>query len=347
MRRRSVALLVASLTAVTLAAACGGGGDDGESETQQTDEPEAPPIAPLTGLPDPDGAAAGRPALSVKVENHPDARPQQGLEAADVVYEEVVEGEITRFLAVFNSAVPETVGPIRSVRLTDPDIVWPLGGVFAYSGGATPSVEAISQAPVNAIDESAAGDAMFRDNPRGVDVEHTLYGRGQALIDKGGEPVPPPALFTYYAEGEATVGEPVASTRIGFIPGYDPTYTYDAASRTWLRSYGFEPFTVGAGVQIAPTNVVVQFTDYVGGAGNPTAEGQSVGEGDVWVFTDGKVVRGRWTRPAVEQPAQYVDAAGAPIKLLPGRTWVHLLPIGEAVDVTPGAPAPAVTTTTG
>jgi Protein of unknown function (DUF3048) C-terminal domain len=84
----------------------------------------------------------------------------------------------------------------------------------------------------------------------------------------------------------------------------------------------------------------VQLTNYEGGAGNPTAEGQTVGQGDVVVFTGGKVIRGRWNRPAKEQPAQYVDAAGKPIKLQPGRTWVELLPIGAAVDVTAPAPAP-------
>jgi hypothetical protein len=71
----------------------------------------------------------------------------------------------------------------------------------------------------------------------------------------------------------------------------------------------------------------------------------TVGQGDVWVFTGGKIVKGRWTRPGKEQPAKYVDAAGNPIKLLPGRTWVHLLPVGSPVDVTaPPPPSPPPTT---
>jgi hypothetical protein len=87
------------------------------------------------------------------------------------------------------------------------------------------------------------------------------------------------------------------------------------------------------GPQIAPTNVIVQFTEYTGGG-----EGVVLGEGDAWIFSDGQLVRGRWVRPAVEQPAQYVDAAGQPINLVPGTTWVELLPIGGPVDVLPAAP---------
>ena len=74
--------------------------------------------------------------LSVKIENTPEARPQSGLEAADIVWNEVVEGQYTRFLAMYQSHSTDVVGPIRSVRLTDPLIVWPVGGIFAYSGGA-------------------------------------------------------------------------------------------------------------------------------------------------------------------------------------------------------------------
>jgi hypothetical protein len=337
--RRRITAVAALLAALALmVAACGGGG--GEKSKQA---PKAPPVAPLTGLPDPNVDARGRPALEVKVDNTPPARPQAGLDTADVVFEEVVEGEITRFLAIFNSTLPDTVGPIRSVRATDPNLAWPLGGVFAYSGGAAPNVELLRQAPVNAIDETGAGSAMFRERGRGAPLN--LFGRPAELIAKGGQPVPPPTLFRYLAGNEQSPGDPATAARIGFAAGFDPTYSYDAPSRTWKRSYGLTPFTSASGQQIAPANVVVQFTNYEGGAGNPTAEGITVGEGDVWVFTDGKVVKGRWTRPAKEQPAKYVDAAGKTIKLLPGRTWVHLLPIGSAVDVTTPPPATAPATT--
>jgi hypothetical protein len=338
-RRRTtpvVRLLAATAALALVLAACGGGGDD-----KKTKEKEAPKeaVAPLTGVA-PAGESLSRPALEVKIDNTEPARPQAGIDVADVVYEEVVEGELTRLLAIYNSTLPDTVGPIRSVRAIDPNIVWPLGGVFAYSGGAAPNVELIRQAPVNAVDETGAGSAMFRERGTGRVRELTLVGRPTELIAKGGQPVPPKALFQYLEANEPSAGDPAAAVRIGFKPPNDPTFTYDVATRTWKRSYGLAPFTAASGQQVAPTNVIVQFTDYQGGAGNPTAEGVTVGEGEAWVFTDGKIVRGRWVRPAKEQPAQYVDAAGKPIKLLPGKTWVALAPIGSPVDVTAPPPPP-------
>jgi hypothetical protein len=349
MRRFGAALALAAALVVVTGACSGGGGSKKDSKpSQPAKAKEHVAIAPLTGLPDATRASVQRPALEVKVENADQrgVRPQAGLDQADVVYEEVVEGEITRFLAIFNSRLPETVGPIRSVRATDPNLVWPLGGVFAYSGGAPPNIPLIQAAPVNAVDETKAGGAMFRDASRAA--PHNLFGRPADLVAKGGQPVPPPALFQYRRTNQASPGDPVAKVHIGFSNGYDPTYQFDASTKTWKRFYGIVPFNAASGQQVAPTNVVVQFTDYQGGVGNPTAEGQTIGEGDVWVFADGKVVKGRWKRPAKEQPAQYVDATGQPITLLPGTTWVHLVPVGAAVDVSAPAPpasAPASTAT--
>jgi len=176
---------------------------------------QAPPIAPLTGLVDPSGASRTRPALSVKVENTDAARPQAGLDQADVVYEEVVEGQITRFLAMFNSKVPDTIGPVRSVRAIDPDLVWPVGGIFAYSGGAAVNVNSIGDAPVRPVDESSGtpSGAMQRNVPGqpSRDAPHNLYGHGPQLFALGGQPVPPPPLFQYVANGAGPVtGEGVS-----------------------------------------------------------------------------------------------------------------------------------------
>jgi Protein of unknown function (DUF3048) N-terminal domain/Protein of unknown function (DUF3048) C-terminal domain len=341
---RQATLLAAALALA--AAACGGGDSKastpGPSTTTAapTTTTVAPPTAPLTGLADPGGQSLTRPALSVKVENTPDARPQAGIDQADVVYEEVVEGNITRFVAIFNSAVPDVIGPVRSVRAEDPDIVWPLGGIFAYSGGAPVNVDAINAAPVHAVDEDTAGSAMMRNEPNQPprDAPHNLYGLGPALFALGGQPVPPKPLFLYLAQGApAVIAQGVLDFHVGFEAGYDPTWTWDGSTGTWQRSIQGTPQQVTGAGHIAPTNVVVQFTSYTG-----EAEGQTVGEGDAWIFTDGTVRTGRWVRPDKNEPAHYVDAAGAPILLRPGRTWVELLPVGAPVDVT-NAPTPVTT----
>src|SRR5204862_483302 len=146
------------------------------STTTAGPAPTAPavPVAPEVGLPDPTGESLTRPALWVKVENTPEARPQTGLDVADVVYEQVTEGGITRFITLFNSQIPDIVGPIRSTRAMDSDVVAPLGGAFVYSGGIPQSVALINQAPVVAIDQTAAGPAMYRDSSRRA--PHNLYG---------------------------------------------------------------------------------------------------------------------------------------------------------------------------
>jgi hypothetical protein len=330
---------VAAVATTVVLVACGSSGGS-KSDTKKpaastTTTSKAPPVAPLTGLPDPGGAAQGRPLVSIKIDNDSSlARPQTGIDAADIVWDEVVEGQGTRFLAMFQSQVPDVVGPVRSVRLTDPLIVWPVGGVFAYSGGAKYAVDAIDQAPVVRVDESAAGDAMFRDSARRP--PHNLYAKPPLLLTKGGTPVPPPPLFDYSSK-PITAGTPASAVHIAFSnQEFAPTYTWDAASGTWKRSTRAGPFVVKTGAQIAPRNVVVLPVVYGGtGLGNIGAEAQLVGNGTVQVFTNGHVITGTWTRPDKATPMKLVDAAGKPIALTPGQTWVELPDVSYPVQVTP------------
>jgi Protein of unknown function (DUF3048) N-terminal domain/Protein of unknown function (DUF3048) C-terminal domain len=278
------------------------------------------PVAPLTGIPDPAGATQSRAAITVKIDNTLREGPKRGLDQADVVYEEVVEGGLTRLAAVFHSNVPDAIGPIRSVRLTDQAIVRPIGGVFVYSGGARYAEESIATAPVVLVDESAAGDAMYRDPDRGR--PHNLFGRAVALFAFGGDPTPPHPLFTYRPSGEAAIGGvPIREAFVGFDAGFDVTWNWDAASGTWHRTFLGEQEFVDGGAPIAPKNVIVQFVDYVGGS---TPEAVMTGEGDVWVLTDGRAFSGRWKRSTPEDPGVLVDTNGEPILLSPGQTWVEL-----------------------
>jgi hypothetical protein len=290
-----------------------------------------PPVAPEVGRPDPTGESLTRPALWVKIENTPEARPQTGLDQADVVYEQVTEAGITRFIALFNSQVPDVVGPIRSTRAMDSDVAAPLGGVFAYSGGIPQSVALISHAPVAAIDETAAHGAMFRD--RSKRAPHNLFGHGSDLLALGtGQPAPIPPLFSYLPAGQAFAGDPVGAFRVDFDAPYAPIYTYDAASHTWPRSIGFTPFMAESGQQIAPTNVIVQFVPCC----LPVPEGGiyiTTGSGEAWVFSDGKVVKGTWSRDDPSQVTSFVDANNQPIRLNPGPTWIEFVPNGENVDL--------------
>jgi hypothetical protein len=337
--------LVAALSVVSLAA-CGGGGKKSAAQAAaEKAAAKAPLIAPLTGLPDPGGVAEKRCAITVKIDNTSAGHPKYGVDQADVVYEEVVEAGITRLAAVFNSHDPDRVGPVRSVRKTDQSLVWPIGGIFAYSGGAPYAIASIETAPVVRLDETTAGPLMFRDNSRREPVN--LYAHVNFMYGKCGKPVPPPALFTYRGAHAVVAGTPVTSVRVGFLgagsaypgsPSFAVTWDWDPTTRTWKRSIFGAPENVASGAQLAPKNVVVMFVPYTGGDprdANIGAEAQLTGTGTAVVFTAGKEILGSWSRPDKAKPAELLDAAGKRIALTPGQTWVELPDKGYSLTKTP------------
>ena len=294
----------------------------------------AVPVAPLSGLPDPTGVSLTRPALTVKIENTPDALPQWGVDQADVVYEEIVNGGITRLAAIFNSHAPAVIGPVRSVRPTDTQVVWPLGGIFAYSGGAAYAVASISTAPVKLIDESSAGAAMYRVSTRYP--PHNLFAIGPKLFAFGGTPVPPPALFSYRAAGTSPSGSSVTSFVVPFPSIYPVTWTWNTTTLSWDRTLFAKPDVTGSGVRESPKNVVVMWVNYVNGIGTESSYADLQGSGPVSIFTDGKEIRGTWSRgPSKADVIKYQNAAGNSLNLTPGQTWVELLNSGAVLSVTP------------
>lgn len=324
--------VVAVIVLVVVLAAGGGDGTPTTTTTSSTSTTLGL-TAPLTGLPVTDAAALQRPAVSGKIGNNPEARPQVGLNDADIVYEEEVEGRITRFLAVFHSTLPERFGPVRSVRVMDPFIVQAIGGIFGYSGGAggvvaevTPRFQA---AGIPVFDESKAAGvgATVLDREHGNGVRpNILFYFPQKLIDAVGSTTPPNPVFKFLGPGEAFAGQAASTFVVPVGPSaYNPTWRWDAEKKVWKRAYGDAPFQTDGDEQVTAKNVVVQF---VGQGAN-----LAVGEGEAWVFCDGQFKKGRWTRPDPAQPAQYFDEAGVEIKLTPGRTWVGMPLQGGSVQV--------------
>jgi hypothetical protein len=215
--------------------------------------------------------------------------------------------------------------------------VWPLGGIFAYSGGAPYAIASIETAPVVRLDETRAGPLMFRDRSRHKPPLN-LYAHLDFMYSRCGPPVPPRALFTYRGANATVVGLPAASVRVGFLGQFAVTWTWDAASGTWKRSIFGSPELVASRTQLAPKNVVVMFVSYVGGDPsyhNIGAEAVVTGHGRAMVFTAGKQILGTWSRPDKNQPAQLLDAAGKVIALTPGQTWVELPDTTYSVTKTP------------
>ena len=290
-------------------------------------------VAPLTGLADPTAVSKRRSALTIKIDNTWLAHPQYGIEQADVVYEEIVEGGITRLAAIFNSRLPTKVGPVRSVRRTDKEIVYPIGGLFAFSGGAAYAVSTIESAPVKLFQQSNAGGAMFRDPSR--PPPHNLFANAQAIMAMGGKVHVPPALFTYVARSSPAHGAPVGSFTVNFLAGYATSYQWNPSTKSWARSIFGRPDVSASGVALSPTNVIVMSVNYIGGVGVEGSQAQLTGSGPVEVFTDGRLEKGRWFRSAVGKPTAYRSPNGKVIALRPGQTWVELLATGETVSVYP------------
>jgi len=291
------------------------------------------PVAPLTGIRNAASSTAlTRPALTIKIENTPDALPQWGVDQADVVYEEIVNGGITRLAAIFNSIAPAKVGPVRSVRPTDTQVVWPLGGIFAYSGGAAYAVNSISTAPVKLIDESSAGTAMFRDPTRVA--PHNLYARAPQLFAFKGSPTPPPVLFSYHASNAKPTGTTVSSFVVPFPSYYPVSWTWDATTLSWDRTLFGQSDITGTGVRESPKNVIVMFINYVNGIGTENSYGNLQGSGTVAIFSGGREITGTWSRgSSASDVIQYKNAKGATITLTPGQTWVELLNTGSVLSV--------------
>jgi hypothetical protein len=289
-------------------------------------------VAPLTGLPDPRHLTKNRAALTVKIDNTPAAMPQAGVQDADVVYEEIVEGGITRLAAIFDSRLPTVVGPVRSVRRTDREIVFPIGGIFAFSGGAEYAVRSIKTAPVVLFDQSNSGAAMYRDLKRYS--PHNLFANAVLLERAKAKPRPTPPLFSYLTPGDHPLGPKVRSFVVGFNAGFAASYAWNAKTASWDRSlFGHLDVTTN-GTVISPKNVLVMSVNYVGGVGVIDSYAQMVGSGSLELFTGGHLERGTWFRHHLGQATTFLTTRGYRLRLTPGSTWVELLDTSEHVTVT-------------
>lgn len=296
------------------------------------------PRSPLTGLPG-DPALLGRTALVVKLDNvEPKARQQAGLNQADVVYEERVEGSVTRLLAIFHSTDAAPVGPVRSARTSDLGVLATLHRpFFAWSGANSTFAARIRAANLADVGYDAATGSYYRAGDRSAPHNLMLKTTNELMALPNEGSGPPPVLFAFGPEGQAPAHlEPVAGVHVsyGTSAGSAPV-DYRWNGQGWARFQNGTPHVDAAGQQVAPANVIVQFTPYLGSDvndqfGKAIPEAQMVGEGEAWVLTDGGIVVGRWHKPTLEAVTTYTDVDGKPIQLSPGRTWVALPEPGGA-----------------
>lgn len=340
---RPLARTAGALTLIGALALTAGCGAEAAAEPASATAPVAPPTPPppvlvpwpLTGVAV--EAPPQRPALAVKVENSVAARPQSGLNAADVVWEEVVEGGITRFVAVYHSNLPPDIGPIRSVRPMDAAIAGPLHGLFAFSGGGPDFVRAISDTGMQVLSQDAGADGFFRLNTR--PAPHNVYADPLQFLAQAdaGHQAPPAPEFAFAPGGQPptaqALGAPAAAVSLKLGSGR-PTWTWSAPDNGWLRAEGSTPATGADGARLRAANVVVLRVDVVNTrfrdpAGNPVPETRMVGGGDALVASGGSTIAVTWSKASETAPVVLTGPGGAPVQLAPGNTWVELVPNGS------------------
>ncbi|HET6817731.1 MAG TPA: DUF3048 domain-containing protein [Mycobacteriales bacterium] len=326
--RRVSAAAGAALTLFALAA-CGGGGSKGKPAAS----PPAPPArCPLTGQLPAGHQDVSRPVLAVKIDNVDIARPQAGIDRADIVIEETVEGGLTRLFTVFQCDSAPLIGPVRSARTSDASLLRLFGhAAFGFSGAnpkALKPVQATSHAVLLSYD--ANGSLYHRDNSR--PAPHNVFTSTQTLVDaakkKDNSLKAPSPLFTYAAAVPAAA-KPSTGVSLRWSPDASAAWSWSAGR--WVRTQNGSPDVLVNHHRVGATNVIlmrikVKDTGIRDVVGNPSPDDVVTGSGQVWVLRDGKVITGRWKRAGLDAPIALVDSTGKTIPLAPGRTWIELLP---------------------
>jgi len=312
-----------------------GPGDPGTTTT--TRKPRRPgtgPPGPLTDQPVDVPGVERRGALVVKIDNlDPDARPQSGLTLADVVFEERVEGNITRFAAVFHGSDSDAVGPIRSGRSTDLGITGQLHRpLFAFSGANGSFLDLLRNGPLTDIGADARPGAYYR-SPAKV-IPHNLYSSTQALYGQAGAVAPTP-LWPFRAPNTVPAGaRPVVGAAFQFGGGFtNVVYRWDPneGGGAFVREQNGSIHYDADNWPVAPQNVVIQFVDYVDsgvndGSGNQIPEAKMVGGGGGWLLSGGTALPITWQRDSIESTTRYYGPDGGLVPFAPGKTWIELVP---------------------
>lgn len=344
LRVRPVAAALAAVA--VMAAACGGGSSSGARLAPAAVASLSAGPASVS-VPDPltdllvSPAVAALPALSVKIDNAPQARPQAGLDHADLVTESLVEGGLTRFLATFQAGTAPLLGPVRSARPVDAAILRALGGgLFAFSGAAQGEIApSIAYSTADFLDFDTDPTPYFREPgrypPQNVFTSTaSLRARAAAL---GYHPPPPPRLFSF-STAPLPGSTPVTSALIHMSSYSTADWVWNAAAGRWMRFEDGTPHLAADGVQLSAVDVVcldvaVDHSGIIDQAGNEDPFVLAYGSGAMTVLRDGVAEQGTWSRPSVTDPFHFTSTSGGPIPLQPGNIWIELVPVSGPFPV--------------
>ena len=309
--------------------------DRGLADIPGLSEIVAPATCPLSGVEPTREAVLERPALAVKVENNPSAYPLSGLEDAEIIYEEQVEGGLTRFMAIYHCTDTTKAGPVRSARIVDPAIMAPITRILAAAGGNPTVRDNLDSFDIVSIDENTAGTAMTRVPRVGISSEHTLYGNTAALRKLGKksyDDAPSDDLFHFSDELD---GKGKRTSRIVLDFGTS-AISFEWKDGRWYRFDDDQPLMMETGDQLAVDNVLIEehtvdLSSELGDVlGTPSPEIVDVtGTGRAILFRDGRMIVGQWARESTDDAVTFTTTTGDDLELKPGSTLIELLPNQE------------------
>lgn len=271
------------------------------------------------------------PVLAVKIDDTSLARPQIGLEDADLVYIELVEGGLTRLAAIFSSVIPKNIGPVRSARISDIEILSQFGKViFAYSGAQRPMYPVISSANLWDYGAQRSSPTIYtRDQTRFA--PYNLILRADLLLEKVSKDQRQVASSSSpgWSFGDIPAGGVAVDSVTVRWPASKYEVTWSSSEKRWLFSNGGKPDMAVSGSQLGATTFVIQNVEisnsiYKGKFGTYTPFSQTVGTGTGYVLRDGRSFKANWSRPTAESGTSWTLADGSEIKFAPGSVWVAL-----------------------
>ena len=298
--------------------------------------PAATETAPLTGITVAAGSSAN-PSLAAKVDNHVAARPQVAIDRADLVFEELVEGGITRYVAVWQSGIPDQVGPLRSIRPMDPDIIAPFGGLVAYSGGQQRFVDGMNATgQVSAIFDYDTTGLFSRS--KATAAPHNVILAATEFVNRNASVAPPAQQYAYAATlaGASAVvdGAPISVINTRFSNSSARGWSWNADAAAYLRAQDGAPDLNPEGAQLKATNVVVLRVNVTVDQSIPKTE--LIASGEASISSGGKTIAATWSKDSQTSPIRLVDVNGVTIRLAPGNTWFQLVPNGTgSVELVP------------
>jgi hypothetical protein len=298
-------------------------------------------ISPINGLPVDDPETLDRRVLAVKIDNHPNARPQSGLNHADVVIEVLVEG-VTRFITLWQQSDSDYLGPMRSGRPTDAGLLPAFGEpTFSISGAQTWVQSLIRSKGIHLTGEvrPATFRVGFRSAPHNLYVNTNLL---REYADDRGHPDDALEGPIWEFGDLPSNGSEIESVRMTFA-GNAIDWEWDEAEGLWLRTasgsesnYRDEDETLGRiGVPVMVALNVEQYTATPSGGGKGLPSSRTTGTGTAYVFADGQVIEGTWERETETDWFTLTDEAGNVIPIPPGKIWISLVPGSGGVTLTP------------